>query len=88
MPEVVIGWCAHRWAGIGGVKFDIWEGTVYFTPIWGVSVPQEERDAAGEHMCTRTRSPGSQLGSASWPWCSVLLLGSLGLVSHGKKYVY
>ena len=61
MPEVVIGWCAHCWAGIGDGIFDIWEGIIYYIPIWDVSVPQGERGGAGEHLATRPRSPGFQI---------------------------
>jgi hypothetical protein len=65
MPEAVVGWCARcwaRWGGIGGGNFYIWEGIVYYMPIWDVLAPQGQRVGAGEHVATRPSCPVSQLG--------------------------
>jgi hypothetical protein len=59
MPEAVVGWCAHCWAhwgGIGGGKFYILEGMIYYTLIWDVLAPQGEQERALNHlrMCSRS----------------------------------
>ena len=70
MPEVVVGWCARRWArwdGIGGGKFYIWEGIIYHTPIWDVLAPAGERVEAGEDLQRVPEVWLSQLGR----WCQM-----------------
>jgi hypothetical protein len=71
MPEAVVGWCARcwaRWGGIGGGNFYIWEGIVYYMPIWDVLAPQGERVGAGEHVATHPSCPVSQLGRRCCSW--------------------
>ena len=65
MPEEAVGQCARcwaRWGGIGGGNFYIWKGMIYSTPIWDVLAARGKRVGAGEHLATRPRCPGSQLG--------------------------
>jgi hypothetical protein len=50
MPEAVVGQCARcwaRWGGIGGGNFYIWEGLVYYMPIWDVLAPQGVAGGSG-----------------------------------------
>jgi hypothetical protein len=67
MPEAVVGWCARcwaRWGGIRGGNFYIWEGMIYYTPIWDVLAPQGGREQALNRLTTRTRSPAFLIGKA------------------------
>jgi hypothetical protein len=60
MPEAVVGWCARcwaLWAGIGGGNFYIWEGIIYYTPIWDVLAPEGKQEGALNRLGTRSRSP-------------------------------
>jgi hypothetical protein len=56
MPEAVVGWCARCWA-IGGGNFYIWEGIIYYTPIWDVLAPEGKQEGALNRLGTRSRSP-------------------------------
>ena len=50
MPEMVVGWCTHCWAAIGGGKLYILGVAGLVTPIWDVLAPQGERVGAGERL--------------------------------------
>jgi len=73
MPEAVVRWCARcwaRWGGIGGRIFYIWEGMIYYTPIWDVLAPEGEREEVRECLAMRPRCPCSKLGR----WCQLAFL--------------
>jgi hypothetical protein len=64
---------------------------MYCTPIWDVLAPKGEQVGVGEHLTMRSRSPAFPIGQAVpvGPASGlVLLLGSLGLVFQGLKYIY
>jgi hypothetical protein len=50
MPETVVGWCTRCWGLIGGGKFYIYQGMIYYRPIWDVLVPEGEQVGAGGRL--------------------------------------
>jgi hypothetical protein len=48
MPEMVVGWCTHCWAAIGGGKLYISGVAGLYMPIWDILAPQGERVGARE----------------------------------------
>jgi hypothetical protein len=94
MPEAVVGWCAccwARWGGIRGGNFYIWEGMIYYTPIWDVLAPQGEQERALNHLKMSSRSPVFQIRQSvllGLAWAQFLLLGSLGPVIHNNIHIH
>jgi len=61
IPNLVVGCLCSLLGTLGalwGRKFYIWQGTITYTPIWDVFVPQRGRDRAGEQNWGALRSCG------------------------------
>ena len=92
MPDVAVGWLLsllHTFGGIFSQENSYLGRERLITPLWDVLAPQEEQEQALNCLTTHPRSLTIQIKQAVLVGLlrSVLLLGLLGSIFHGKKYV-